>query len=60
MLAHALMEAEVETHFGADPHERTATRTGQRNRSAVMSSGLAPQHGPALALTVDVTSGLRT
>ena len=31
MLAHALMEAEVETHVGAAPHERTATRTGQRN-----------------------------
>ncbi len=31
MLAHALMEAEVETHVGASPHERTATRTGQRN-----------------------------
>ncbi len=30
-LAHALMEAEVETHVGAAPHERTATRTGQRN-----------------------------
>jgi len=31
MLAHALMEAEVETHVGASPHERTAARTGQRN-----------------------------
>ena len=31
MLAHALMEAEVETHVGAAPHERTTTRTGQRN-----------------------------
>jgi len=31
MLAHALMEAEVETHVGAAPHESTATRTGQRN-----------------------------
>ena len=31
MLAHALMEAEVETHVAAAPHERTATRTGQRN-----------------------------
>lgn len=30
-LAQALMEVEVEAHVGAAPHERTVTRTGQRN-----------------------------
>ena len=37
-MAHALMEAAVETHVGVAPRERTATRTGQRNRS----EGCAP------------------
>ena len=40
-MAHALMEASVETHVGVAPRERTATRTGQRNRSEAMSSGRA-------------------
>jgi putative transposase len=31
VLAEALMEAEVERHLGAAPHERTPERTGQRN-----------------------------
>ena len=45
---------------GADPHERTATRTGQRNSSAVIASGLEPSHRLALALAPDVKFGLWT
>ena len=59
-MAHALMEAAVETHVGVAPHDGTATRTGQRNRSEAMSSGLAPRHGLALALTAEVASNLWT
>jgi hypothetical protein len=32
LLSQALMELEVEQHVGAAPHQRTAGRTGQRNR----------------------------
>lgn len=31
VMAQALMELEVSQHVGAEPYERTATRTGQRN-----------------------------
>jgi len=31
VLAHALMEVEVSQHLGAERHERTSQRTGQRN-----------------------------
>ena len=39
MLAHALMEAEVETHVGAAPHERTTTRTGPKGYATLLIRG---------------------
>ena len=59
-MAHALMEAAVETHVGVAPRDGTATLTGQRNRSEAMCSGRAPRHRLALALTVEVASNLWT